>query len=1089
MGWKKFKIPVAFVLAVSILATNGNVILYANASMETDSVTDEYALEEPLEEQDDRETLPEDAAPEDTESEEVEPGEAGKEETLQEEVLPEEVLPEETLQEETLLEDVDSEQIDSEERETEENETEETATDDVDDFEVDLEEQSETDSQEMRLPDNYTRVCQGGGSEINDERYNRPNWNPNGMKNQDLGKEKKYYDPQSPSKGKTLSEADWVSREYAPGDLLGSKDKLFSAVIDPGADSCYYGNPINGYGAHVDLTKDRYHKYNADWSVEDTTWSGGTPGGIVPTGSPLSTSYAGNYVYKSNGNWQNPFTLVTHSKISLENRENYYVNATGGNRNMPLIYDTTVGNMAPTDSRLNIYYFKAQNDVISYIDRYPTIVGTYLLEAQYNPDKNLFRLPEVATKEINMLPKGYQVKYTMGTEKNVDQREMKDDDWNPDQKYPKFDKEVNDKFGIQMYLENKTYEIPKPKIDETKYIFEGWTVYEEHLERRQTDSGFVYYETKIKEKKLLPNERGTYSYTVEPIGDNATYLLNSEIFAKYRLRKSFTANVGFRTIDGSIIVNGEPISITTVQKDTNDAMQDVLSHKYIESIEDNTEFRTSIQPGYGYEFVGWSESESQEYDKYQTESFKPTIEWDKQIEQDKTQDFKANYKAKPYNIVFDGNGGLLPDGDDIHAQLTSYYKNITLDENQFVREGYTFLGWSTDPKATQPEHTDKKEVYNLPIQGKDQAEEFPEKITLYAIWQSPYAQTTIEKYNDTLWIEGKTGKAVSNGVYIEGSKTSYNVYEIARYYLNVDTAEKTLQEKLDRSKFYVVWERSTDGGNSFTKINNTAGDFLTKPFTDNRAEGYGKAVYDQERKQWFVPLLVRANYPATYDNINGIYRVNVAYDDPKATVKVTSEDDFYHGRGNTGWTTSVDMEVKVVRTFETVVSIPSAVSLVNEQETNEEGSTKEVIKSAYDSNKVTVSPVEHSLTKDADYNWSTPNTAMDGKTTDAGSYNGGQYSEYTKQKPLQVSVEWDGTLQDATKSYTISNINMYSASDLGSMKKDQQIHTNTEVSFSYDGSEQEKTLFDFYLKGEKPENLPHGTTYQGIIHFKFSNMD
>ena len=1058
-------------LAVSVLAANSNGILYASASVETDSFTDEHISEEPLEGQGGAETVPEDTTPEDTESEES--GEAGTEETLPE--------------------DVGSEQSNSEE-----SETEETTTDEVDDFEVNLEEQSEIESREKPLDSNYIRVCQGGGSTIKNDKYNKPNWNDNGMKNQDLGTEKKYYDPQYPSKGRILSEADWVSKYYAPSGMLGGKDKLFSAVIDPGVDSCYYGNPINGYGEHVDLSKARYHKYNVDWTQEDGSWPGGTPGGIVAPGDSLSTSYAGNYIYKSNGSWQNPFTLVTHSKIELENRNNYYVNATNTHRNMPVIYDKTLGNAAPTDSRLNLYNFKAQSGNISYDNLYPTEVGKYLLVAQYNPDVNLFRLPEVATKEINMLLKGYQIKYTMGTKKDSDQKDMTDADWNPNQKYPEFDTTVANTFGIHMYLEGTTYEIPKPKIDETKYIFEGWTAYEEYLVKKETDTGFVYYETKVREKKLSLNQNGTYSYKIDPIGNNATYLLNSEIFAKYRLRKSFTANVQINMLDGAqekddaLSIEVKPDKVNLADSDNN-----VAAHKYVENAADeaadNTQFQTTIKEKYGYEFVGWGdqgdENNLAKYGK-DPDSFRPSLDWGNQGENEAQGNYVANYKGKPYSIVFNGNGGQLQNGDESHAQFTSYYKDTTLDANQFVRKGYQFLGWSTDQKATKPEYTDQEQVYNLPIQKKDQADKFPGEITLYAVWKSPYAKTAIEKYNDTLWIEGKTGKAVSNGVYINGSTTSYNVYEIARYYLDVQTTENTPQEELDRSKFYVVWERSTDGGKSFTKISNTAGDFFTKPFTDNRSKGYGKAVYDEERKQWFVPLLVRANYPATHDNINGIYRVNVAYDDPKSSEKVTSEEDFYQNKGNTGWTTSnVDTEVKVVRTFETVVSIPSTVSLVNKQEMSGDGSTKEVIKSVYDSNKVTVNPVEHSLTKETDYNWSTPNTAMDGKTTNAGSYNGGQYSEYTKQKPLKVSVEWDGTLQDATKSYSISNIDMYSASNVGNMKKDQQIPTNTEVSFDYADSAQEKTIFDFYLKGEKPENLPHGTTYQGIIHFKFANMD
>ena len=43
--------------------------------------------------------------------------------------------------------------------------------------------------------------------------------------------------------------------------------------------------------------------------------------------------------------------------------------------------------------------------------------------------------------------------------------------------------------------------------------------------------------------------------------------------------------------------------------------------------------------------------------------------------------------------------------------------------------------------------------------------------------------------------------------------TNFNAYEITRFYLDVDiTGMNTTIDKLDKSKFNVVWERSTNGG-------------------------------------------------------------------------------------------------------------------------------------------------------------------------------------------------------------------------------------------------------------------------------------
>lgn len=745
---------------------------------------------------------------------------------------------------------------------------------------------------------------------------------------------------------------------------------------------------------------------------------------------------------------------------------------------MPGIYDQTNGvDTKPEGS--HIYVFEANGGNISYQNQYPSTMGKYKLTVQTAANVSLFRLPGRATKDVDILPKGYQVTFKKQIDNAVSALNP-DTDWNADSKPSEFDQQVKNTFGIDMYKEKQTYTIPVPNYEQSKYEFEGWTVTEEYID----DS----YTKKTRTIELKQNSKGTYDYTVGEIGQNAWYLLNSTLTAKLRTRKTFTANVKINLIDGTREV-GDALSITSTPGTTTTNNNNSASHKYVEGIDDATQFETSFNKDYAYEFAGWSNEGSNDYDQHGTNTtFKPTLNWTNQ-QQNETQNYVANYKGKSYRIIFDGNGGVSSGGQTTKTQNAAYYKDVNLESNSFTRNGYRFLGWSTTPNATTVEYADGAQVYNLPINKKDIADTYPEEITLYAVWQSPYATTNIEKYKDTLWIEGKTENAVSANVYIDGSSTGYNVYEIARYYLDIKTATNTSQDKLDKTKFYVVWERSTDGGQTYQKIDpQSANGFLTKAFTDKKSEGYSKVVYDTEKNQWFVPLLVRLNHAATYDNINGIYRVNVAYDAADATTKVTSEDAFYKGNGKDGWTTSVDTEVKVVRTFETVVSIPSTVSLVNKKETSADGSTKEVIKSVHDSNKVTVNPVEHSLTKQADYDWSTPNTAMDGKTTPSNSYNGGQYSEYTKQKPFKVSVEWDGTLKDSTNTYTISNINMYSASDVGDMKKDQQISTNKEASFSYDGSDKNKTLFDFYLKGDKPENLPHGITYEGIIHFKFANI-
>ena len=60
-----------------------------------------------------------------------------------------------------------------------------------------------------------------------------------------------------------------------------------------------------------------------------------------------------------------------------------------------------------------------------------------------------------------------------------------------------------------------------------------------------------------------------------------------------------------------------------------------------------------------------------------------------------------------------------------------------------------------------------------------------------------------------------------------------------------------------------------------------------------------------------------------------------------------------------------------------------------------------MVESVHSSNKVTVNPIEHDITQQSDYDWHTPNTAMDGKPLQPIVYNGGQHTEYVKQKPFR----------------------------------------------------------------------------------------
>ena len=83
----------------------------------------------------------------------------------------------------------------------------------------------------------------------------------------------------------------------------------------------------------------------------------------------------------------------------------------------------------------------------------------------------------------------------------------------------------------------------------------------------------------------------------------------------------------------------------------------------------------------------------------------------------------AQWKAIKYKISFYANGGK----GTMSAQTLTYNKAAALTANAFTRTGYSFIGWSTDPSATEVLYANKASVINLT--------DIPnETLALYAIW-------------------------------------------------------------------------------------------------------------------------------------------------------------------------------------------------------------------------------------------------------------------------------------------------------------------------------------------------------------------
>jgi uncharacterized repeat protein (TIGR02543 family) len=51
------------------------------------------------------------------------------------------------------------------------------------------------------------------------------------------------------------------------------------------------------------------------------------------------------------------------------------------------------------------------------------------------------------------------------------------------------------------------------------------------------------------------------------------------------------------------------------------------------------------------------------------------------------------------------------------SQKLTYNAAANLTENQFTREGYTFVGWNTRTDGTGTAYTDAQEVKNIALSG------------------------------------------------------------------------------------------------------------------------------------------------------------------------------------------------------------------------------------------------------------------------------------------------------------------------------------------------------------------------------------
>lgn len=951
---------------------------------------------------------------------------------------------------------------------------------------------------------NYNDVCTGGGypnsSSSNPNDTKKPNQNPNS--------EWKYWDYDSNGFGGYYSE--WrLIEKYWPknkGEAVNHGYRLNDAVIEP-KDRCYYANPQNGWGESVYNSADFYYRYDKDWG--NGIGQKITPN---PTGSDSEGSqqvnvndirYCGNYKWV-NRNGGHLFTIVTRPVLEkaafghyhwwsgkewVKDVGQYYIDGTS----YPRVKDRTGDLERELDPKGSMYWFKQVKDhtgaeMVNGAEfkgipskmwgSSPTKPGWYNVRIQTPVDQRRFILPGQWSETVMYLNKGYKIKFQKQFDGNTVQ-DIGGNDWVAGKRPASVDEQTKKDFNIDMYLHKTEYKIPEPAYDSNKYIFEGWEAREKKWmpadPNDPIDSGKMITVTVPIEKK---DSQGNYLYTPSEITDEQFFVLDSTIVAKFKTRKTNTVNVKLNFIEDE---SGLP--------DRDKATLDKTSIKLIEQIKNNEQFTITLQDK-PFDFLGYSKNADGTNPLATNHIWNPgegnsLLLPDNQLQTHMTTEINAVVRPKQITIKLDPNGGKIKPGAQNPEDIKSYYyKSERIHTHNFENGELVLKGWAETPNGdVKVINGESYKIEDVKVNGK-----YPSEKTLYAVWGKATATVHAEKFKDVLFYPTVNEELAANTIYTAGSG-EIKAYELGRFYLNVEPANHNAandQSKLDPAKFYIVIEHSTDGKN-WRKLpidDISSGAIITAAFGDKSSGPFAKVVYDNNEKKWFVPLLGRVEKMDEGNSYKGFYRVNVAYDDDDAVEEVTTEQDFIAGKGKNGWSESDKLQVRVVQSPDAFINVPSTITLEERTEVNvANGTTKEIIESVHSSNKVTVVPFEHA-NNTTDYDWLTPNNALVENRT--GSYNNQMHEEFIKNKPFYVSIKWDGRLTDLTGKYEINNIDMYSADNIKDIKKDQIITGGTKNSFTYDGTNTDKTLFDFYLKGDKPKGLPEGLQLKGRITFTVS---
>ncbi|WP_034785245.1 InlB B-repeat-containing protein [Eubacterium xylanophilum] len=261
----------------------------------------------------------------------------------------------------------------------------------------------------------------------------------------------------------------------------------------------------------------------------------------------------------------------------------------------------------------------------------------------------------------------------------------------------------------------------------TGYTFLGWSTKEDF---EDGDSSTVTYPYPVNPDK---------DYVIKNIGDNIT------LYAEF---KANNYTITYRDGDKDVVAEKDVATITypfLAGGESGDA--------YTFKSADEVSFAAPT----GYKLLGWSLEKGANANAV---DFYPGQTLDRALATAEGTNITlyAVWVATDYVINFDKNNSDAKGA--MNTQTMTYDKAAALDKNQYVADGYEFLGWSKDAKASKPEYTDGLSVGAVDsedgISAYAKSEEVAGNVKLYAIWKP-----VIESKDDEITYDGKAYDATS----------------------------------------------------------------------------------------------------------------------------------------------------------------------------------------------------------------------------------------------------------------------------------------------------------------------------------------